>query len=462
MTRLALVIFFLVLTLSSKTLAAQDSELQQLIERIQSLEETVELQNRELESQRIELEELRSQQDRHNDLGYRSGIEYEIPEERLQGAVEEYLNTEEGKELVAKSSPAKVRAGYKGGFYLETLDDKFRLDIHGRTQVRYTFATNDDSRDTSSFRIRRQRITLKGHAFVKDLTYRVMWDLAPDSGRGTLLDAYANYKVTDWLQLRGGQYKVPYNRHEITSSGKLQFVDRSIANAEFNLFWDIGVMAHSKPMGGLLEYYLAMMTGAGANITTNTNNKMLYVARLVVNPLGEFNSYSYSDLVHYETPKLALGVAFATDNGEKLFIDSSVRTFNRDANVKQATVDLMFKWRGFSFFGDGYWRELNTHSGESGFRRNGINANGYTLQAGYFVPLPYVQKHLEFAGRYSYVDPDTKTRKDSEREVGGAINWFFNGHSNKLQADVRRITTKQQSKEDIKDTEFRLQYQLVY
>ncbi len=473
MKRALLVIPFLMLALSGKTLAAQDPDLQYLIDRIQALEKTVESQNDAIESHRLEIEELKAGQGRsaaggYQTVGYKSSnpgdAGYGVSEEGLHDAVKDYLSTEQGKKLITDASPAKVKLGYKigKGFYLETLDERFKLQIYNRTQVRYTFATNDDSRDTSSFRIRRHKVKFSGHAYTKDLTYKVQWNLPSNSGRGKLESAYANYRLMDWLQLRGGQYKVPYNRQELTSSAKQMFADRSLANDEFNLSYDIGVMAHGRPMNGLFEYNLAMMQGAGVNQTSNSNNQMLYAARLVVSPLGRFNSYSESDLEHLETPKLALGGGFATNNGTRIFFGDETRTFNRDVNVKQATVDLILKWRGFTFLGDGYWRRLDAHTGESGFRRNGINANGYTLQAGSFVPLPYVRKRLEFGGRYSFVNPDTDVSKDSQYETGGGMNWYFNGQSNKLQADIRRITTKRQSKDDVKDTEFRLQYQLVF
>ena len=89
---------------------------------------------------------------------------------------------------------------------------------------------------------------------------------------------------------------MPFNRQELTSSAELQFMDRSLADDAFNLSRDIGVMLHSKFKEGLFEYYLAVMSGAGENQTTNSNNEFLYAARVAVNPLGDFDSYSEPDL----------------------------------------------------------------------------------------------------------------------------------------------------------------------
>ncbi len=474
MKRIILILPLLVMPFSGITLAAQDPDIQYLIERMQALEETVNTQAEQIESQRAELDSLKATRRNggafaYEKVSYRppeaSGSGHDVSGEDLENAIKDYLGTEQGKELMAKSSPSKLRTGYKlgKGFYLETLDERFKLQIYNRLQVRYTYEDEDDSRDTSSFRIRRYKIKFHGHAFTKNLKYKVQWNLPSNGGKGKLEAAWANYKVADWLQFRGGQYKVPFDRQELTSSSKQMFVDRSLATGVFKLGYDIGVMAHARPFDGLFEYRLAMMQGAGANAKKNSNNQMLYAARLVVSPLGEFDNYVESDIEHHETPKFALGGGFTSNNGTKLVFDDEMTTFKRDVNVKQATVDLIFKWRGFAFTGDGYWRRLDAHSGESGFARNGINANGYTLQAGYFIPLPYVRKRLEFAGRFSSVNPDTDIPKNSKNEVGGGINWYFNGENNKFQADIRHLTTKEKHpEEDVNNTEFRLQYQLVF
>ena len=468
-----LMVPLVILVLSGTTLATQDPQLQQLIDRLQALERTVESQDKEIESQRAELESLKADKlsgdvSRYETAEYGSrseGVpEYEVPEERLQAAVKDYLSTEEGKKTVADASPAKIKAGYKvgKGFYLETLDDKFKLYIYNRTQVRYTFANNDRGEDTSSFRIRRQRVKFAGNAFTKDLTYKVEWDLAANTGTGKLLDVYTNYKIEDWLQLRGGQYKVPFNRQELTSSAELQFMDRSVADDAFNLSRDIGVMLHSKFKEGLFEYYLAVMSGAGENQTTNSNNEFLYAARVAVNPLGDFDSYSEPDLEYEETPKLALGAAYAWNNGSKMFVSNAIRTFNRAITLRLFTTDLKLKWRGFSLLGDFYWRDVTAHSGESLFRQGSNKGYGYTAQAGYFVPLPYVSKHLEVAGRYAFVNPDTRNQDDTEREISGGLNWYLFGNEHKFQADVKRVTRERNSPDDLSDTEFQLQYQLIF
>src|SRR3989338_2700051 len=50
---------------------------------------------------------------------------------------------------------------------------------------------------------------------------------------------------------------------------------------------------------------------------------------------------------------------------------------------------------GFRYWATFTGEDVTAHSGESLFRQGSNKGYGYTAQAGYFVPLPYVSKHLE-------------------------------------------------------------------
>ena len=63
---------------------------------------------------------------------------------------------------------------------------------------------------------------------------------------------------------------------------------------------------------------------------------------------------------------------------------------------------------------------------------------GTYFQAGYFFHhlLPSFPRPLELAGRVAFYNPDRDLGGDLLREYSLAANWFFNGHLNKLTADV--------------------------
>jgi len=58
-----------------------------------------------------------------------------------------------------------------------------------------------------------------------------------------LLDLRATYKFADWLSIRVGQWKSEFNRERIDSSGKQQFVERSIVTPWFTIDRQQAVLA---------------------------------------------------------------------------------------------------------------------------------------------------------------------------------------------------------------------------
>ncbi|MGR3296080.1 MAG: porin [Candidatus Bathyanammoxibius sp.] len=465
MKKLLLIVPLFVLALSGTTLAAQDPDIQYLIERMQALEETVNTQAGQIESQRAEIEGLKAVQRRSSGTPTYRGVAYRLPEpegsghdisgEDLENAIKDYLGTEQGKELIAESSPSKLRAGYRvgKGFYLETLDEKFKLNILGRLQVRYNYRDNEDGRDTSSFRINRVRLKFSGHAFTKNLNYLLQWELNSFMGRGQLKDVFVDYRFFPELRLRAGQWKVPYNRQNMASDYKKQFIDESITNDAFSLGRDIGVMLHGELFRERLEYYAGIFTGRGVNATQNTNNKNMVVARLDYRPFGKFKDYWESDVEDTESFKAAVGTAFAINNGTQIFFNNMLRTFPKDAQYVQFVVDGIMKYRGFSLEGAYEWRNLD---------RRGFNhrtANGFFVQGGFF-PMP---KRLELAARYAQVDPNVNDSDNLEREFTLGTNWYFSrNHHNKLQANISRFINDKPTGGHKEDMLISLMYQIEW
>ncbi|HHT9131300.1 MAG TPA: porin [Candidatus Tripitaka californicus] len=430
---------------SSPILAAQDTEILYLTEHLQALEKTVMSQKGEIESQRREIEALKARP------------EYVVSKEELRGVTEaqvkDYLGTDEFVHEAAKVYPSKANIEYKvgKGFTFETLDKKFLLEILGRLQTRYDFRDKEDARDTSSFRINRLRWRFRGHAFSPNLHYLTEFDLSSLSGGGQLKDAYVDYHFFPELHLRGGQWKVPYNRQNLASDYAKQFIDESITNDAFSLGRDIGLMVYGAPFDEHLEYYAGIFTGRGINATENTNNQNMLIARVGYRPFGRFNDYWESDAEYTKQFKAAFGTSFATNNGTQIFFNNSLQTFPKDAQFRQYGIDSIMKYRGFSLQGEFHLRSLDRR----GFSQS--TANGFFVQGGYF-PIP---KRLELAARYAQVDPNVNVSNDLQREFAFGTNWYFSKHHHKIQANISRFVTDRPTG-DKEDTVLSIMHQLEW
>ena len=83
---------------------------------------------------------------------------------------------------------------------------------------------------------------------------------------------------------------------------------------------------------------------------------------------------------------------------------------------------------------------------------------GY-VQMGWFPSSRYetLPAELEVAARYARVNPDEVAGSRLNRELSLAGNWFFNGHRNKITADLSWLDI-QGSGEQERDIRFRIQW----
>ena len=152
-----------------------------------------------------------------------------------------------GNAAWANSNEGVPAAGYNKGFFIQDQDGNFKVSIGNRVQSRFTYegvdGINAGGTDESQFSIPRARLTFKGHAFNPDLKFKFQTDY----GKGflTLKDFFVNYKLSSAVQLRVGQWKRPFSRQQINSSGKLALVDRSITDKQFGAGRDIGIALHN-------------------------------------------------------------------------------------------------------------------------------------------------------------------------------------------------------------------------
>jgi len=374
------------------------------------------------------------------------------------------------QELAAGKTPVKydkIQYVPGKGVEFESVDDRHKIQMRLRAQMRYTF--DHDSADspaaTQSFQIRRARLQFKGNFFGEHNKYKFELAISPrdiglDRGDGTiskspLLDWYFDFDYLKSLTIRVGQQKIPYSRQRVISSGNLQLVDRSIANGEFTLDRDIGIDARSKDFLGLgwLRYYLGVYMGEGHSSFEQGDFGMNYLARVEVLPFGMFKDYHEADHNRLKKPRLSIGATYAyLDKGKRVRgITGSRPADEGTTDYHNAEADIMFKWAGWSVFTEAFYRQGTRNPGaivdDAGdpildddgdpitvtMPRNGY---GWMAQTGILIP----KTKLELAARYAQTNGrgsnTSLTRRD---EVGGGPSYYFARHPFKIQADYFRI-----------------------
>ncbi len=402
-------------------------------------------------------------------------------------AAQEKQDAEETKKTKANESPVKVGWGKKG-FVLETRDGKWRTALQWRFQGRFTYPERSDpgnasafsDNEESTFELRRVRMKVGGHGYQPWIKYYIEVDWQPTRSSGDdgsasstrLIDWRIMLEKYKWLQLRVGQWKINYNRERVDSSGKQQFVERSIVNREFTIDRQVGAMVYGRLAPGTLfdsRYYVGVWTGSGRG-EANDDDHMMYMGRFQWNFLGRDLKWTQSDIKRHQKPTGSLAFAAYTTQGKCTRWSSSgcgnLDGFTSDSSavdgqfrVEGMMEETAFKWRGFSLQHEYHWKQIKDSSFGEGSPGNKTNLMGSYAQVGYFFHelIPVVPEELEVAFRYAFVDPNVSVSGDKRQEFTGAFNWFFAGHRNKVTLDSSHLTLAQPVGKDLTEQRIRLQ-----
>ncbi len=326
----------------------------------------------------------------------------------------------------AAATPVMAAGWDDGRFFLASEDGRYRLNVGGWIQPRYEFRRTPDDEDTSRFRLRRVRLNLTGHVFDEALTYRVMPDFAGDA---ELFDAWANYAFDPLVQVRFGQFSVPFHWHFCVSANRQHFAERGLAGAQFGVpaGYDLGVLLHGQDEADRFAWGLGIFDGAARGTRPRDNTGHLVSTRVRWAPLGELIAEE-SDLAQSEQVKVTLagGAQGAWRSELRAWDLGRSPAGNERGEFATGTVDAVLHWRGLSLVGEGYlrrvWPDDSAVDAYTGW--------AYSTGAGWFV-LP---RRVEVVGRFGQLMLDRDDGATRQREWAAGLNLYHRGHRWKTQA----------------------------
>lgn len=387
----------------------------------------------------------------------------------------------ETEEPLAKERKARPVRYSRKGLELGSKDSPFHAKINIRSELRFSLPfvsaprrEKDFTRaDESELELHRARFKMEGRIGKSWIKYKYEHDLLD----GRLLDARFTFAKWQWLQVSAGQWKAEYSRERADSSGKQQFADRSIANRAFTVDRQKGVMLHGRVGEGEWwdsQYYAGVFTGNGRGFyhsqfdgRSHDDGGALWVNRYQWNGLGGGVGFSQSDLERTPTPALSLAVASARNRSRYTRFSSSgggqLDGFEAGQpgqySIRQELVEAAFKYRGFSTQNEYHWKRVRDNvTGKL------VPMQGMVVQAGYFPHEAWtaIPRQLELSVRKAFVDPNTNVRANRQKEIAFVINWFFEGHNNKLTFDTSRYALGQTAGADLHDTQIRTQWEFTF
>ena len=357
----------------------------------------------------------------------------------------------------ASSPPATLEWTLSGepgkGVTLSSPDGRLSLTTKARIQARATLAHTRGT-TTESVAIKTARLYFQGHVFAKELKYVLQLALGTgdfeETSPSPIFDAYLDSSHVRDLNLRVGQYFVPFDRARTVREFSLQLADRPVLIPELTLDRDVGVTAYSNDLfglGGKLAYALGVFGGNGRNRVVTARPGLLYVLRLSFLPLGAFEETVEGDTERKPTPRLAIAIAGAyNQHTDRPRSTTGTRYLLPDGgfNYLHGAADLHFKWAGFSLLSELVIRRAHRRqrvgrdeAGEA-ITEWAREAWGYLVQSGMMLT-----DKLEVAGRWGHFRALGRTDPKLEQLIAQAgheltfgANYYFNHHYFKLQADA--------------------------
>lgn len=450
--RLLLIILGELTFLATRSATAQETELQNALNRIQTLEEQVARLNQPPAAISDSILQCTCETDG-----------------KLPGACSAGCRSGAGGSIFTEEHLLKTV--YDKGFVLRPVDatrTPFEMKINSWLQLRHSyFDSNGPTADENDFEFERARLLFSGFAFTRDLQYFIQIDADDNqTQRLDLLDCYLSYDIghdqfgldAGELGIRAGRWKIPFNRSRHTSGLNLQFADRSAAGVFFDIDRSVGVSLYGRteqlcvPTHWELALTNGIRTnGVRPNRAGDIDRNLGISGRVYSDVLGKWGSDYESDIAWHEELAVRLGAGFAfsredisdgpVEASRQRVVDSgatltSILPGGTDAyNVTLFALSADFRWQGWSLSTEYYFRTLSHFSGAS---VADLFDHGFVMQSGYFV----VPKKFEVFSRWSRIAGDSGTLGSTDQsadEIAGGVAWWIKGRNLKLLFDVTQV-----------------------
>ena len=135
----------------------------------------------------------------------------------------------------------------------------FRVKLHADQRM-----FSPDLRRLDSFDLRRARVGIEGDIRNNFIEYELEYDFREQDY--PLRDAFVDVRARRTVQIRGGKFKVPFSRDELTGAMNLDFAFRSRAADQLAPGRSFGGMVHGRVLDRRLQYQVGLFRGDGENV----------------------------------------------------------------------------------------------------------------------------------------------------------------------------------------------------
>ncbi len=174
------------------------------------------------------------------------------------------------REELEKRAEGNFKVKYKpgGGVRITSKDKQHQLRFGVQLFSQMYIPPDDNADETSAFRLRRARFTMRGHIF-NHWTYK--FELNGTEKRVLDQDAYFGWEQFKQLKVRVGQHKTRFGGEQTWSRFNLFFLERSLINDNLTEGVSRGAYAYGS-LHSMFGYELSLTKGNGVGSTAGDNN----------------------------------------------------------------------------------------------------------------------------------------------------------------------------------------------
>ncbi len=324
-------------------------------------------------------------------------------------------------------------------------DARTELTLRTRIQEHFTVVADEDLGRIQrvGMQVRRLRLGLAGTTVDPRLRFNVQlsfargdMDLEGSGFPNVVRDATVAWQLTPAFQVMAGQTKLPGNRQRVNSSSEIEYPDRSIVNALFNIDRDVGIWGQyvTNAASGPLTIRASLTGGEGRNQAVGDAG-LAYTGRVEWHPLGAFaanGAYTEGDLQREPAARLAIGATHSVNERTTRTAGQLGLPLFAPRTLRSSFVDVLFKRRGLAASAEYALRTADDPVTRSGDAVRAVFAgHGVTAQVSYQLPGGYapgfrvarVVPHRDIAGTPGAL---------RSTQTSAVLTRYFKGHKVKM------------------------------
>ena len=247
-------------------------------------------------------------------------------DKKYESVKEAATKVEKEEAQLKEEKKQKMSAYWKDGFFIETADKQFKLQIGG--VLHFDTRVFESGRSATSIDIRRARYDMRGNINYGGIeqVFRLQLEMADTP---YLRNAYWMFKFMPELNLQAGQFKIPVGGADfLTEEAHVNFIEYA-TDTPISPHFDRGFNIISYFLGGKIQTCLGAFTGTGTDYDNNQgdwDSDKNYAVRLMLIPFKD------SDNMYIKGLHLAGSFEDGLQSAKTVRGEASNRTENYESN----------------------------------------------------------------------------------------------------------------------------------